>query len=107
MKNRPTQKKNSKPNIPNTRSEPQSKKKQVDCGGVLYETVNRSSENDNSHSSENTREKPDFNRNCINILSLNVCGIRNKIVYPEFKSLLDNHDIVCLTEAKLDDCDAL
>ncbi|CAG2188707.1 unnamed protein product [Mytilus edulis] len=29
------------------------------------------------------------------------------LLYPEFKSLLDKHDIVCLTETKLDDVDEI
>ena len=45
------------------------------------------------------------NKNCLNLLSLNVCGIRNRILYPEFKSLLSNYDIVCFTETKVDDLD--
>ena len=36
-----------------------------------------------------------------------MCGIRNKIIYPEFKSLINDYDIICFTETKLDDLDNL
>ncbi|MES9881290.1 MAG: reverse transcriptase family protein [Sedimenticola sp.] len=41
----------------------------------------------------------------LNILSLNVCGLRTRQVYPEFKSLLAQFDIISMQETKLDDLD--
>ncbi|CAC5383795.1 unnamed protein product [Mytilus coruscus] len=43
----------------------------------------------------------------LNILSLNCCGIIKKLQYPEFETLLRNHDIICLVETKLDDRDEI
>jgi hypothetical protein len=34
-------------------------------------------------------------------------GIKTKSKYPELRGLLDNYDIVCLTETKLDDIDVI
>ena len=47
----------------------------------------------------------DYNNICL--LSLNVCGIKQKLLYPELESLLNNYDILCLTETKLDDLDEI
>ena len=41
----------------------------------------------------------------LNILTLNVCGLNSKLQIPEFISLIQNHDIICLQETKLDDTD--
>ncbi len=41
----------------------------------------------------------------LNILSLNVCGLRTRQVYPEFKSLISAFDIISIQETKLDDLD--
>jgi hypothetical protein len=41
----------------------------------------------------------------LNILSLNVCGLKSKCNYPEFTSLLNNYDIIGLQETKLDNLD--
>ena len=38
------------------------------------------------------------NKNCINLLSFNVCGINNRLLYPEFRLLLKCFDLICLTE---------
>ncbi|CAC5384946.1 unnamed protein product [Mytilus coruscus] len=43
----------------------------------------------------------DYNNICL--LSLNVCGIKQTLLYPEFESLLNDYDILYLTETKLDD----
>ena len=48
----------------------------------------------------------DFNNN-LHLLSLNVCGLKTKLLYPEFQTLLNTFDIICLTETKLDDFDDL
>jgi hypothetical protein len=40
--------------------------------------------------------------NCVRVLSLNVCGIVSKLRNPDFVEFINNYDIVCLTETKLD-----
>ena len=40
-------------------------------------------------------------------LTLNCCGIVNKMNYPEFVELIQNHDFICLTETKTDDLDSI
>ena len=39
------------------------------------------------------------------ILSLNVCGLLNRLKVPEFVGFLSKHDFICLSETKLDDAD--
>ena len=39
--------------------------------------------------------------------SLNVCGIRRKMQYPEFRDLISNYDLFCVTESKLDNHDLI
>ncbi|CAG2251665.1 unnamed protein product [Mytilus edulis] len=43
----------------------------------------------------------------LNILCLNCCGIKSRVNYPEFKDIIDNHEIVCLAETKTDDIDVI
>ena len=40
-------------------------------------------------------------------LTLNVCGILSKMKHPDFLSLISNHDIIAISESKLDDTDAV
>ena len=41
----------------------------------------------------------------LKILSLNVCGLKSKLIHPEFIDLLNQYDIIGLQESKLDDID--
>lgn len=43
----------------------------------------------------------------LKILSLNCCGIKQKLNYPEFKNFVANYDILCFQETKTDDLDTL
>jgi hypothetical protein len=43
----------------------------------------------------------------LNILSLNCCGIKKRLQYPEFENFVRNHDIICLVESKTDDRDEI
>ena len=43
----------------------------------------------------------------LNILSLNVCGIKKRLQYPEFIELINRYDIICLQESKTDNCDEI
>ena len=45
-------------------------------------------------------------KNCKNVPlkcgSLNVCGLKRKLQYPEFRELVCNYDLFCVMETKLD-----
>ena len=43
----------------------------------------------------------------LKILCLNVCGLLTKSQYPEFLELIDEYDILCFVETKLDDYDCI
>ena len=43
--------------------------------------------------------------NNLNCGTLNVCGLRRKIIYPEFTEVVSQFDIFCVSETKLDDYD--
>lgn len=57
----------------------------------------------------NADQLRDNRDNCssVSLLSLNVCGIKNRLLYPEFRTLINSFDVLCLTETKLDDCDTI
>lgn len=42
-----------------------------------------------------------------NVLTLNCCGIRTKLNYPEFHELVNDFDVLCLVETKTDDLDEI
>jgi hypothetical protein len=72
----------------------------------VVNTVNVNNWNDTidtSYSSLTESPLPDS----LNILSLNCCGIKKRLQYPEFEDLLRNHDIICLVESKTDDRDEI
>ena len=41
----------------------------------------------------------------INILTVNVCGIKFKLLLKEFNELIMKYDIICMCEIKCDDVD--
>ena len=41
------------------------------------------------------------------VLSLNCCGLKTRLQYPEYEELLIENDIVCLVETKTDDIDLI
>ena len=43
----------------------------------------------------------------LNMLSLNCCGIKKRLQYPELENLVRNHDITCIVESKTDDRDEI
>ena len=55
-----------------------------------------------SHINSNQNNCKSFQLKCG---SLNVCGIRRKLQYPEFRELISNYDLFCVTESKLDNYD--
>ena len=45
--------------------------------------------------------------NKLSIGSLNVCGLKRRIHYPEFIEIIQKFDILCLSETKLTDTDVI
>ena len=43
----------------------------------------------------------------LKILSLNTCGLKSKLICPEFISFISDYDIVGIQESKLDDIDII
>jgi hypothetical protein len=39
----------------------------------------------------------------LNLLSLNCCGLKSKLNYPEFHAFVNTFDILCFVESKTDD----
>ena len=42
----------------------------------------------------------------LNLLSINVCGLKNKLIIPKFQSLIQGYDIIGIQETKCDDYDS-
>ena len=38
---------------------------------------------------------------------LNVCGLKQRLEYPEFIEFIENYDIICLAETHSDQCDII
>ena len=58
----------------------------------------------NGHSGELT-SSTNSEEHDLNLLSLNVFGVKNKLRYPEFTELIKKYHIIGLTETKTDDTD--
>lgn len=43
----------------------------------------------------------------LTLASLNVCGIKRRLCYPDFLDLINDFDIMCLVDTKLDDTDVI
>ena len=43
----------------------------------------------------------------VKLCSINVCGLKSKLRSYEFENLLNEHDIICLTETKLVEYDCI
>ena len=43
----------------------------------------------------------------LKFLSLNVCGLRSKLLIPEFFNYINQFDVISLSEMKLDDLDEI
>ena len=48
-----------------------------------------------------------LNKTVINILTINVCGLKRRIHYPEFLELVNDYDILCFVETKTGDVDEI
>ena len=43
----------------------------------------------------------------LSFLSINTCGLKSKLRFPEFKNLINSYDIVGVQESKFDDLDSV
>jgi hypothetical protein len=62
--------------------------------------------------SDNICDNSNYNRkSCVNkvlnLLSLNCCGLKSKLNYPEFHEFVNTFDILCFVESKTDDLDEI
>ena len=55
----------------------------------------------------NTQQHSQFSSEKLSVASLNVCGLRRRLLYTEFSDLVQNYDIFCLSETKLLDTDII
>ncbi|CAC5420220.1 unnamed protein product [Mytilus coruscus] len=46
-------------------------------------------------------------KSVINIITLNVCGLKRRIQYPEFLELINEFSILCFVETKTDNLDVI
>ena len=44
---------------------------------------------------------------CVNIVYLNVCGLKTRLCFPIFLHFINQYDILCFVETKLDDIDKI
>ena len=100
------------------------------CSCISANVLNQSNENENSYSNvfndttivhdkslttDNNRSNMVKNISdsviddicTLNILSLNCCGLKLRLQYPEFCELFQKYDIICLQETKTDDLDVI
>ena len=43
----------------------------------------------------------------LHFASLNVCGLKRKVLFPEFSDLVNKYDLFCVCETKLDKYDVI
>ena len=72
-----------------------------DLSDDIHEPTNSINTNGNKDMRNNTNKSP-LIRNCG---SLNVCGIKRKMSYPELCELICKYDLFCITETKIDSHD--
>ena len=68
--------------------------------------VNNSISSDNTLSDKACNLKTYSLKN-ISIASLNVCGLKRRLEYPEFQELVNNFEVFCVSESKLDKHDII
>lgn len=55
--------------------------------------------------SVNEVDKPFFYERNLKIGTLNVCGLKKRLKYPEFVKLIEQYSILCVVETKIDESD--
>ena len=74
--------------------------------GNNRQRVNHAYNSLNSNKSVNERSKS-FTIGKLIFLSINICGLKSKLRFSEFKNLINSYDIVRVQESKLDDLDSV
>lgn len=69
---------------------------------TLQPSLAKSTKNNDSSKSADT-----LNEQSLKFASLNVCGLKRKILFPEFSSLINNYDVFSVCETKLDRYDLI
>lgn len=72
---------------------------------MTLDTCDTRSDDSVINSTEPERHPQTFTN--LKIGTLNVCGLKTRINYPEFTSLIHEYDIVCVSETKLDQYDII
>ena len=60
---------------------------------------------DSSQGTDNTK-KFEESEKILNILLVNICGLKSKLKAPDFDEAISHHNMIVLTETKLDDLDS-
>ena len=61
----------------------------------------------NSRNNDTAKLDDNLNDKSLKFASLNVCGLKRKVLYPEFSSLVNNYDMLSVCETKLDRYDLI
>ena len=46
-------------------------------------------------------------KSTLKFATINICGLENKLKFPDFDTFINQYDFVCITETKLDDFDSI
>lgn len=61
----------------------------------------------NEPETRNTNTNNQSHYKQLNIVSINVCGLKSQLLCPEYVSFINAYDIICVQESKLDDVDLI
>lgn len=61
----------------------------------------------NEPETRNTNTNNQSHYKQLNIVSINVCGLKSKLLCTEYVSFINAYDIICVQESKLDDVDLI
>ena len=77
----------------------------------MFPNTSLGDEHQNEYSYSTDFSSNDKNTNVLNekltLASLNVCGLKRRLMYPEFKKLVNKYDIFGAVETKLDVYDVI
>jgi hypothetical protein len=59
----------------------------------------------NSHETDYSLQETDYSENTLKVSTLNVCGLKRRVHYPEFLSIVKSYNIFGVAETKLDEYD--
>ena len=79
--------------------------KKPKCERAPLGTCTKESVNSETKRISNSLASSDLSN--VRVICINVCGLTSKQATPEFIEILNNYDIVCLTEIKTDKADII